>query len=110
MTGSVLFYLMSSSAGFSLGTVYLKRFADAGGFHDLGISFVIFAISNLLYAKLLAIGLGPGTVLSSMAQLVLMSVVGIAMFSEKLSPYSLTGLVFALMTIWMFALHTQMAN
>ena len=30
MTGSVLFYLMSSSAGFSLGTVYLKRFADAG--------------------------------------------------------------------------------
>ncbi|MGJ8530261.1 hypothetical protein [Maritalea sp.] len=107
MNSITLAYLLSSSAGFSVGTVFLKKFADTGAFTALGTAFGIFAVSNLIYAKLLQVGIGQGVVLSSMAQLILMSTVGIVLFGERMTPFNLTGLVLALIAVWAFALHSQ---
>lgn len=109
MNGLTVFNLAASSAGFALGGVYLKRYADDGGWGDLGIAFVVFAASNLLYAPLLAKGLGHGAVLSSMAHLLVMSALGVMLFGEKLGVYHLAGLVSALATIWLFALANHAA-
>jgi drug/metabolite transporter (DMT)-like permease len=107
MTAHFVFNLIASSAGFALGGVFLKRYADAGAWHDLGVAFAIFACSNLLYAHVLAKGLGQGAVLSSMAHLLLMSAGGVLIFGERMGPMHVAGLVSALVTIWLFTLASQ---
>lgn len=107
MNNTALVSLLCSSAGFSTGTIFLKKYADSGSLLSLGAAFAIFAVSNLIYAKLLQSGLGQGATLSSMAQLVLMSVVGLVLFGERMTPFNLTGLVLALMAVWAFVLHSQ---
>ena len=103
MASSLIVNLIISSAGFAFGGVYLKRYAD------LGIAFGIFALSNLVYANVLAKGLGQGAALSSMAHLLIMSALGVLVFGERLGIYNVTGLIFALLSIWFLALETQSA-
>ncbi|MEP4987397.1 MAG: hypothetical protein ABJV68_06860 [Paracoccaceae bacterium] len=103
MMGTLLLNVAVSSAGFALGGVYLKRYADMGGWYDLGAAFLVFGCSNLVYAQVLAKGLGSGAALSSMAHLVIMSAVGVLMFGERLGIYQISGLIMALMSIWLFS-------
>ena len=103
MNGAMAVHLVASSAGFALGSVLLKRYADSGSWGDLALAFGVFAASNLLYVPVLARGLGQGAALSSMAQLILMSALGMLIFGEKLGPYNVAGLVTALITVWLFA-------
>ena len=109
MTALLAFNLIVSSAGFALGGVYLKRYADAGGWSDLATAFAICAASNLVYAQILAKGLGQGAVLSGMTHLILMSAIGVLLFGERLGPHHVAGLVTALAAIWLFALGNQSA-
>lgn len=104
MMGSLLMNVALSSAGFALGGVYLKRFADAGSMINLTMAFAIFAVSNLVYANVLAQGLGAGAALISMAHLIIMSALGMLLFGEKLGIFNIAGLAMALMSIWFFAL------
>ncbi|MEM1377070.1 MAG: hypothetical protein AAGG69_06745 [Pseudomonadota bacterium] len=104
MNGAMAVHLVASSAGFALGSVFLKRYADAGSLGDLGLAFGVFAASNLLYVPVLARGLGQGAALSSMAHLMVMSSLGVLIFGEKLGPYNVAGLITALITVWLFAL------
>lgn len=101
--------LAASSLGFTAGSVFLKRYADLGGIGDLTISFTVFAISNLLYAQVLARGLGQGVVLSSMAQIVLMSGLGVMLFKERLTTPQIGGLILAVVAIWLICSQTQSA-
>lgn len=107
MSLTLIFNLVVSNAGFALGSVYLKRYADAGGWSDLASAFLIFGISNLVYVQVLAKGLGQGAALSSMAHLILMSVAALVLFGERMGPLHVAGLVNALATIWLFALASQ---
>ena len=100
-------FLLVSSGGFASGSYYLKRYADMGALVDLTCAFVIFALSNLLYAQLLTKGLGQAAALSSMSHLVLMSVLGVTAFGERLNTYQIGGLMFALCSIWLFAKSAQ---
>lgn len=109
MIGAHALYLVASSAGFALGGVYLKKYADSGGWADLGSAFAIFAISNLVYAEVLARGLTQGAVLVSMTHLLLMSAAGLLLFGERLGPYQIAGLVTALITVWLFSMTQQTA-
>ena len=95
--------LAGSSLGFAAGSVFLKRFADLGGIGDLGISFLIFAASNLLYAQVLARGLGQGAVLSSMAQIIVLSALGAVLFKEHLGHPQLAGMVMAAGGVWLYS-------
>lgn len=104
MNGTMAFYLATSSAGFAFGSVFLKRYADAGSWGDLGLAFGVFAVSNLVYAQVLANGLGQGAALSSITHLMMMSALGVLLFGEKLGPYNVAGLVTALITIWLFSM------
>lgn len=109
MSAILIFNTVVSSAGFALGAIFLKRFADAGTWSDLGAAFLIFGVSNLVYAQVLAKGLGHGAALSSMAHLILMSIAGIVFFGERLGVLHFAGLASALATIWLFTLASQSA-
>ncbi|MGH1398393.1 MAG: hypothetical protein ACRBCT_04185 [Alphaproteobacteria bacterium] len=104
MSMTLIFNLCASSVGFAVGSVYLKRYADHGAWLDLGGAFLVFGLSNLVYAQVLAKGLGQGAVLGSMAHLILMSVAGVLLFGERMGIYHVAGLVSALATIWLFTL------
>ncbi len=104
MSTTLIFNLCVSSVGFAVGAVYLKRYADHGAWLDLGGAFLVFGLSNLVYAQVLARGLGQGVVLSCMAHLIVMSVAGVLMFGERMGIYHVAGLVSALATIWLFTL------
>jgi drug/metabolite transporter (DMT)-like permease len=103
MTALSWLYLFASSGGFAVGGIFLKRYADLGTLPDLAVAFSVFAISNLLYAHILAKGLGQGAVLSSVSHMVLMSAAGVLLFGERMNPVQLTGLVFAVISVWMVA-------
>ncbi len=110
MTAASWLCLFASSGGFGAGAIFLKRYADFGTLFDLAVAFAIFAISNLLYAQILTKGLGQGAVLSSMSHMVLMSAAGILLFGERLNPIQLTGLVLAVISVWMVIYSGHAAN
>lgn len=102
--------LFASSGGFGAGAIFLKRYADLGTLFDLTVAFAIFAVSNLLYAHILAKGLGQGAVLSSTSHIVLMSAAGILLFGERMNSIQVTGLVFAIISVWLVAYSGHAAN
>lgn len=108
---AIMFWLclLASSVGFSAGSYFLKRYADLGTLSDLGVAFSIFAVSNLLYAQILSKGLGQGVAMSSMSHLIVMSVLGVLVFGERLGHYQLGGLICALCSIFLFALSAKAA-
>ena len=93
--------LAGSSVGFTLGSLLLKRFADTGAWTTLSLSFAIFAVSNLLFAEVLRDGLGQGVVASSMLQILMMALLGVLIFGEKLSGLQITGVALAAMSIFL---------
>jgi len=99
--------LLASSGGFAGGSYFLKRYADLGYLVDLGCAFAIFALSNLIYVNVLTKGLGQGAAMSSMTHLILMTIIGITAFGERLTYHQVGGLMFALCSIWLFANSTQ---
>lgn len=109
MTAVSWLSLLSSSVGFSAGSYFLKRYADLGTLGDLGIAFAIFALSNLVYAQILSKGLGQGVAMSSMSHLIVMSVLGVFVFGERLGHYQLGGLICALCSIFLFTLSAKAA-
>ena len=102
-------YLTASSLGFSAGSVFLKRYADLGGALNLTVSFAIFAASNLIYAQVLARGLGQGAVLCSMVQILIMCGLGVVLFGERLGFHQLAGLVLAIGSVWLFSMTGETA-
>ena len=93
--------LAGSSVGFTIGSLLLKRFADTGALLMLSLSFAVFAVSNLLFAQVLRGGLGQGVVASSMLQIVLMAILGVLVFGEKLSVLQVTGVALAAMSLYL---------
>ena len=98
------FALTACGAGFTTGSVLLKRFAVTGGAHFLALALLVFGLSNLAYVRLLANGLGQGAVLSSMSQVIALSVIGSAAFGERFGLTQAAGLALAIGSIWLFAL------
>lgn len=107
MTGLSVFNLVVSSAGFALGSVFLKRYADAGQWFDLGSAFLILGLSNMVYIQLMAKGLAQAAAISSMAHLVLMGLASVLLFGERLGQYHIVGMMLAMVTIWVFSLAPQ---
>lgn len=107
MTAVSWLSLLAFSGGFAGGSYFLKRYADLGSLADLGCAFAIFALSNLIYVNVLAKGLGQGAAMSSMTHLILMTIIGITAFGERLTYHQIGGLMFALCSIWLFASATQ---
>ena len=99
MTAVSWLSLLASSGGFAGGSYFLKRYADLGSLVDLGCAFAIFALSNLIYAQVLAKGLGQGAAMSSMTHLIIVSVIGMTAFGERMTYHQISGLMLALCSI-----------
>lgn len=99
------YWLVLSAAGasFTLGSVLLKRFADTGVGLILLLAIVVLGLGNLAYIRLLAHGLGQGAVMSSMSQVIALSVLGVLLFGERLGLPQLAGLGLAIVSIWLFS-------
>lgn len=95
--------LSAAGASFTLGSVLLKQFSDTGA--GLALLFAVFAlgIGNLAYVRLLAHGLGQGAVMSSMSQIIALSVLGALLFGERLGQPQVAGLALAVLSIWLFS-------
>lgn len=96
--------LLASSLGFCIGGFFLKRYADTGGLAALAISFTVYLSANLVFARVIAGGLGAGMASASMIQLCVMVILGAVFFGEKLTITQAAGLVCALLAIGLFAL------
>ncbi len=97
-------FLSASGAGFTIGSVLLKRFVDTGNGAVLGFAVAVFVLSNVAYIRVLTDGLGRGAVLSSMCQVVALSAIAALFFDEDFSPYQIAGVGFAVASIWLFSL------
>ena len=100
---SYWFILSAAGASFTLGSVLLKQFADTGVGYVLFFAILALGIGNLAYVRLLAHGLGQGAVMSSMSQVIALSVLGAVLFGERLAMPQLAGLVLAIASIWLFS-------
>ena len=95
--------LSATGAGFTLGSVLLKQFADTGVGYVLLLAICAFGFGNLAYIRLLAHGLGTGAVMSSMSQIIALTVLGAVLFGERLGLPQLAGLGLAIASIWLFS-------
>ncbi len=86
-----------------MGSVLLKRFADTGVGFVLMLAIVALGLGNLAYIRLLAHGLGQGAVMSSMSQVIALSVLGVLLFGERFGSPQLAGLGLAIASIWLFS-------
>lgn len=97
------FALSAAGASFTLGSVLLKQFADTGVGYVLLFAVFALGLGNLAYVRLLAHGLGQGAAVSSMSQVVTLSVLGAVLFGERLGAAQLVGLGLAIASIWLFS-------
>ena len=99
------YWLILSAAGasFTLGSVLLKQFSDTGVGYVLLLAVLALGLGNVAYVRLLAYGLGQGAVLSSMSQIIALSVLGAFLFGERLGPTQVAGLGLAVLSIWLFS-------
>ena len=88
---------------FCVGGSFLKRYADFGQPHDLGLSLGAYLIGNLLFIEILKRGLGFGMVLSSAGQLCLMVIIGALVFGERVGPMQGVGVTLAVLAIAAFS-------
>lgn len=95
--------LSAAGASFTLGSVLLKKFADSGVGYVLMLAVLTLGLGNLAYVRLLAFGLGQGAALSSMSQVIALSVLGAVIFGERLAAPELAGLGLAIASIWLFS-------
>ena len=95
--------LSAAAASFTLGSVLLKHFADTGIGSVLLFAGVTLGVGNLAYVRLLAHGLGQGAVMSSMSQIIALTIIGSALFGERLGGSQLTGLALAVASMWFFS-------
>lgn len=95
--------LTAAGASFTLGSVLLKQFADTGVGYLLLLAALALGLGNLAYIRLLAHGLGQGAVMSSMSQVIALSLLGAVLFGERLGPSQLAGMGLALASIWLFS-------
>ncbi|MEM8821051.1 MAG: hypothetical protein AAGE90_16235 [Pseudomonadota bacterium] len=102
MTTAFWITLFASTVGFVSGTVALTKYAASGSLLWLALSFTIFAIANLLYARILAHGLSQGAALSSISHLLLLVLVGTVM-GERLTGDRVAAVVLAAVAIWLFS-------
>lgn len=107
MDGVFMLRFGGAIAGFALGGVFLKRYADFGQPHDLAISLAAYLVANLAFIEILRRGLGFGMVVSSMGQLCLMVLIGSLAFGERVGPMQAVGLALALLAIAAFALGVE---
>ena len=95
--------LSATGASFTLGSVLLKQFADTGVGYVLLLAMCALGIGNLAYIRLLAHGLGEGAVMSSMSQVIALTILGAVLFGERLETPQLAGLTLAIASIWLFS-------
>lgn len=95
--------LSATGVSFTLGSVLLKQFADTGIGYVLLLAICAFGLGNLSYIRLLSHGLGAGAVMSSMSQVIALSILGAVLFGERLGLPQLAGLGFAITSIWLFS-------
>lgn len=93
--------LAGSSVGFTLGSLFLKKFADTGEWAALMLSFFILAGSNLFFVQVIRSGLGQGIVASSMFQAILIAALGVLVFGERLSATQMSGVALAAFSIFL---------
>lgn len=97
------FILSAAGTSFTLGSVLLKQFSDTGAGLALFFAVLVLGLGNLAYVRLLAHGLGQGAVMSSMSQIIALSVLGALLFGERLGLPQVAGLALAILSIWLFS-------
>ncbi|WP_299047396.1 hypothetical protein [uncultured Tateyamaria sp.] len=100
---SYWFVLAAVGGSFTLGNVLLKQFADTGVGYVLLLAIFALGIGNLGFIRLLVHGLGQGAVMSSMIQVIALSLLGALLFGERLESQQLAGLGLAVASIWLFS-------
>lgn len=89
---------------FSVGGIYLKLYADTAQLTPLLYSLSAYTIGSYLFAEILRRGLGFGTVLATMMELIAMVIVGVLLFGERLGAAQYAGLACAFSAMALFAL------
>lgn len=98
-----LVILAISSVGFAMGSYFLKRFAEGGVSLDLVLTVLAYVVGNAAYMRLLMQGAVQTGVITAMAHIILMSLMGVLAFDERLGGRQVAGIMLALVAVWLFS-------
>lgn len=94
-------HLAASTVGFTVGSLLLKKYADAGGVPCLVLTALVLVASNVSFVEVIRGGFGQGIIASSMVQMILMVALGAVLFGETYSPAQGLGVILAVMSMYL---------
>ena len=104
MNGTVLIWLIASTAVFVSANGVLKSYATSGDQRVLVGALLLFCLGNVMIVQVMrASGLGVAIALSSIFQLMAVMVVATVVFEERPTALQLSGIVLGVVAVAMIA-------
>lgn len=104
MTGSVLIWLIASTAVFVGANGVLKTYATSGGWMVLVGALLLFCLGNWLNVQVMrANGLGVAIALSAIFQLLAITAMAMVVFGERPTALQLAGMALGVVAVAMIA-------
>jgi glucose uptake protein len=104
MSGGLILWLSGAMAAFVGANTVLRFYAGNGRAEVLAGALALFLVGNLMMVRLMReSGLGVAVAVSSVVQLVLLGLIGMAVFGERPTPLQMAGMVLGVVAVAMIA-------
>ncbi len=104
MSGGGLIWLAAAMAAFVAANSVLRSYSASGLWMALAGALGLFLIGNLIMVRVMREGgLALAVAISSVVQLVLLALIGVLWFGEKLSPVQMAGVVLGIVSVALIA-------
>lgn len=104
MSGGGLLWLGAAMAAFVAANSVLRTYAHSGVAMTLAGALGLFLVGNLIMVRVMREGgLALAVAISSVVQLVLLALIGVLWFGEKLTPVQMAGVVLGIVSVALIA-------
>lgn len=104
MSGGGLVWLAAAMAAFVAANSVLRTYAQSGVALTLAGALGLFLVGNLIMVRVMREGgLALAVAISSVVQLVLLALIGVLWFGERLTPVQMTGVALGIVSVALIA-------
>lgn len=104
MSGGVLAWLAAAMAAFVAANTVLRSYSVSGVVLTLAGALGLFLVGNLIMVRVMREGgLALAVAISSVVQLVLLALIGVLWFGERLTPMQMAGVVLGIVSVALIA-------
>lgn len=104
MSGAGLIWLAAAMAAFVGANTVLRSYAHSGVALMLASALGLFLVGNLIMVRVMREGgLALAVAISSVVQLVLLALIGVVLFGERLSPLQMAGVALGIVSVALIA-------